>query len=200
MKEKLLQFLFLVIGVVILRLIGVDLALSALGAGIFLVACCLFGFILDKVRTFLAKTFGVWVLYITFIGVMIHEMSHALLATLTGAKVVSVTLFQVKSKKGNLGEVKFTPRGNVVFRGIQTGLASVAPMFVGATLLVLGYIYLRPLLEGWQLGLFWYVMISIFMHMSLSKQDVKNIFSNIFSVFLFLILVSSCIFTFVVRV
>lgn len=191
MKEKFYQFLILVCGVIFLHCLEFDIVFGLITSGVFVVACCLVGLILDMIRTALARKLGVWVLYITFIGVILHELSHAILATLTGAKVTDITLFQIKSKSGTLGEVKFKPRGNCLFRGIQTGLASVAPMFTGAILLFCGYVYLRPLLVGWQLWAFWYLAVSIFMHMSLSKQDVKNIFANIFSILLLLVVVFS---------
>lgn len=193
MKDKLLQLLCLVISLPILWTMDADLISSIAISIAFILGCSLIGAALDTIRTFLAKTFGSWLLYSTCIGVMIHELSHALLAILTGAKVISVTLFQVESDKKTLGEVSFITRGNCIFRGIQASFASAAPMFIGTVLLLVSFTYIKPLLASWQLVIFWYVAISIFLHMSLSNQDVKNIFSNIFSLLFVLIILISAV-------
>ena len=103
----------------------------------------------------------------TFPGVLMHELSHALLAMLTGARVRSIHF----TRTG--GETILEPRGNRVFRDIQLSLSAVAPALMG-TLAIIGAYYLamsdmKPLIKG--IG--WYLLLCAFLHSDLSGQDVK---------------------------
>ena len=111
--------------------------------------------------------------YLTFPGTVIHELSHALMATLTGAKVTEISVFP----KGNtLGHVTFTTRGTFILKRLQLCLSSCAPVLAGiATQLLTIYIlkggYMtHPLQKAALL----YVDISVLIHASMSKQDIKN--------------------------
>ena len=64
---------------------------------------------------------------LTFIGVFHHELSHALLATLTGAKVTKIVFFHPDGDR--LGYVQYVTRGNVIMAAIQQTMASIAPVF-----------------------------------------------------------------------
>ena len=68
---------------------------------------------------------------ITFIGVIHHELSHALLAFITGAKIVQVKLFKYDEEDGSLGQVVFYPRGPLLLRCIQDLFSSIAPTLCG---------------------------------------------------------------------
>ena len=60
---------------------------------------------------------------LTFIGVFHHELSHALLATVTGAKVTKIVFFHPDGDR--LGYVEYVTRGNIIMRSIQ-GIADKA--------------------------------------------------------------------------
>lgn len=60
---------------------------------------------------------------LTFIGVFHHELSHALLATVTGAKVTKIVFFHPDGDR--LGYVEYVTRGNIIMRSIQQALASI---------------------------------------------------------------------------
>ena len=92
---------------------------SALSALIFLICLCLYGKLLDCLRGLVAKKCGGFFAVLTFIGIAHHELSHAVVALLTGAKVNSIVLFRLKAKNGNLGEVKITPRGLGIFNTVK---------------------------------------------------------------------------------
>lgn len=111
--------------------------------------------------------------YLTFPGVVHHELSHALFALITGAKVHSVHLFH---PEGNtLGKVEMSPRGNFIFSSIQMTMAAIAPVVMGTVTEFLLYRFAWPALpEIWQKAILVYVMLSIFLHMTMSKADIKN--------------------------
>ena len=114
---------------------------------------------------------------LTFTGTIHHELSHALVAFLTGAKVRKVELFKPDKEANTLGKVVFTPRGPLVLKSIQIGLTSVAPIiFVGttSTLLIQLLNNYKATMVGWQTGIILYVITSILIHMRMSKQDIKN--------------------------
>jgi len=112
---------------------------------------------------------------LTFIGTVHHELSHALLAVITGAKVTKVSL--IKLSGDTLGSVDFIPRGHKIIKNIQYCLAALAPVFCGfITLICMFYnlnIKARSSLELWQLILIIYIELSIFVHMTLSKADIN---------------------------
>lgn len=114
--------------------------------------------------------------YATYIGTVIHELSHATFALLTGAKVTKITLIPQGT---TLGSVEYTPRGNKFFQGIQQSLSAVAPTLVGTLLLVLMFTKVHPLLtEAWHYVLFYYLALSILFHMDLSLTDLRNFFAG----------------------
>ena len=111
--------------------------------------------------------------YLTYLGTVHHELSHALIATLTGAKVLSISLLP---RGTTLGSVKFNLRGNRFTRAMQNTLASAAPVYCGAlTLIALTRFALPHCTLLWQTVLWYYLAISVFFHMTLSRRDIANI-------------------------
>ena len=108
-----------------------------------------------------------------FPGVMIHELAHAFLAVITGAKITEVALFKVED--GSLGHVNFRNRGNIIIVALQNVFVSSAPMFVGAAVCIGCGLWLSVLPAGyiWLKVIIWYLMISMFFHMTMSVQDIK---------------------------
>lgn len=115
--------------------------------------------------------------YLTYIGTVHHELSHAIMATITGAKVTRIVLVPREKK---LGSVEFKTSTNFILKSIQLVITSIAPVACGMVslyiMITLIYGYCN---EIWQVILFWYVFISIMIHMTLSKQDVSNIFRGL---------------------
>lgn len=117
--------------------------------------------------------------YLTFPGIIIHEISHALFASMSGAKVTKVKLISFKGD-GQLGCVQYITRGNKVIQSLQKSWSSAAPTIVG----VLLELFLLHILRN-KGALSWiiiYFMVSISDHMSMSRQDVKNYLSGCWSV------------------
>lgn len=108
---------------------------------------------------------------ITFIGVIHHELSHALLAFFTGAKIKKISLY--KMENGHLGSVSYVPRGLFIMRSIQMSLASAAPVFMGAITELLLINYLRGnSVSTFVMVILSYVLISIAVHMDMSTEDI----------------------------
>ena len=115
--------------------------------------------------------------YITWPGTVLHELSHAFFAFITGAEIQEIRLFPKGEK---LGSVSIVPRGNFIFRSLQLSFSAIAPVVTGFICIFLMWHNLLPgLSKAWQYVLFWYFMVSVFFHMSLSKEDRKNFFAGI---------------------
>lgn len=127
--------------------------------------------------------------YLTFVGVIHHELSHALFAFITGADVIKVDLFKVTNN--TLGQVVYRPRGNMFLRSIQNTLSAIAPMVTGIfSEYTLYNILTKYKLNGSIKVLIYYLMISILCHMRLSNQDIKMMLRGllIFSLIIFIIM------------
>ena len=112
---------------------------------------------------------------LTFIGVIHHEISHTLLAVLTGAKIKRFSLFNLTGDK--LGEVIITTRGPKLLQSIQLTASAFAPVICGVfSIYYIGRYSLIGELEGLKgLGEIFdtIFVMSIAYHMTLSKQDIK---------------------------
>ena len=112
---------------------------------------------------------------LTFIGVIHHEVSHALLAFLSGAKVRKVKLFSFSTASGNLGEVIYSPRGPWLLKRLQDSLAGLAPIICGSVTLAIiyNYLILGNTFRDSHLWVGVLLVMQISYHMSLSKSDIK---------------------------
>lgn len=150
-----------------------------------IIAMVIIGFIIgvitEHIARCLASLFGyrlgyIIANYLTFPGVIHHELSHAFVAIITGAKLAKIELFKIPSKSGGaLGTVSFIPRGPKIIQSIQLTLTPLAPIPFGA--LTLRTIYNFMKVAELSLGI-WivlvYMMVSILLHMKLSTQDIKT--------------------------
>lgn len=128
----------------------------------------------------LSKTFGIKAARficnrLTFPGIIIHELSHALFAIIFGAKVTKIKLLTLRDND-RLGWIEYTPMGNKWEQGLQHVFSACAPTVVGMILeLLLYYTISKGFIKGhgWII-LVIYIMVSIGDHMSMSRQDIKN--------------------------
>ncbi|MCR5526372.1 MAG: M50 family metallopeptidase [Lachnospiraceae bacterium] len=110
--------------------------------------------------------------YVTYIGTIHHEFAHAIVATVTGGKVTKINLFP---KGQTLGSVEFYARGPHLLRGLQLSLTAIAPILCGGiTLRLMQNLVYPNCTEIWHHILYWYAVISIFFHMTLSGKDMEN--------------------------
>ncbi|MBO7355118.1 MAG: hypothetical protein K5871_08405 [Lachnospiraceae bacterium] len=131
--------------------------------------------------------------YLTIPGVMWHELSHALFAFVTLAKVNKIELF--KPRNGSLGRVNFTPRGPYLLRCLQLSLASCAPVITGL-LAAFGYMHLIKS-RSFSLPvhiILGYLIICIVLHMTMSIADLKLYFKGIWVFFILFFVCSLFIF------
>lgn len=110
---------------------------------------------------------------LTFPGILHHELSHAFFALISGAKITKVKLFKLKGQQ--LGFVEFVPRGNAFMRAVQLMLTGIAPIVCGAaTLCLLSWLWRYRCALPWQYILLGYLFVSVFFHLNMSEQDIKN--------------------------
>ncbi len=151
------------------------------------VAVPLVGIIIDGVfvrlvRSIIARLFtqkGEFVFsnYVLCVGVVIHELSHAFFALITGAKIVEIALF--KPENGTLGHVLFQPRGNTFTRALQSSFSSCAPVVIGMVIATLFLAKIFPVLSAtWMSIVAIYFFVSVVFHMNMSKQDLKVYFTG----------------------
>lgn len=171
------------------------LAVAAVFAVILQFSVVIVGFLVNQleiaeyrlIRRFKGHKFAVnFCNYLTFPGVILHELSHALLVKLSGGKITKMRIFW-PDKSGRLGYVNFVTRGSFFKQRLQLVCASCAPVLMGYLYLyTLYYVLLVCNLPWYGIAFVVYVMISIFNHMSMSKADLEIYIKG--SVFLFPVL------------
>ena len=115
--------------------------------------------------------------YVLFFGVVVHELSHALFALITGAKITKIALF--KPDNGSLGHVEFQTRGDAFSRALQLSVSACAPVVVGSVLLTALIFKVFPVLSTaiqWVLTI--YASVSVLFHMNMSKADLNCYFKG----------------------
>ncbi|MBR3575037.1 MAG: hypothetical protein IKN97_07705 [Lachnospiraceae bacterium] len=176
-----------VFGMSLLNALVICLALPLIGIAVEFVCAHLIRKLMPAGAYFLVYN------YLTIPGVMWHELSHALFAFVTLAKVNKIELF--KPRNGSLGRVNFTPRGPYLLRCLQLSLASCAPVITGM-LAVFGYMHL---IGSYSFSLpvhilLGYLIICIVLHMTMSGADLKLYFKGILVFFILFFVCSLFIF------
>jgi hypothetical protein len=148
---------------------------------IVLIIAPLIGLIIDRVTRLITRAIATFtsskianciMIYVFFFGTVHHELAHAILAWITGARVDKVELFHPKN--GTLGSVQFTPRKGLILGSIERVLASSAPITCGFITLtaLINYLHTNSP-QGVVKGIIYYLIISIFVHMRMSKEDIS---------------------------
>ncbi|MCR5789592.1 MAG: hypothetical protein K6G83_06860 [Lachnospiraceae bacterium] len=115
--------------------------------------------------------------YLTWPGTVHHEFSHALLAFVTGAKVTRISLIPHGQA---LGQVEYRPRGVKILQAIQMSLSSIAPILCGMVTESVLILKVLPLCDTWWMyAILAYFTVSIFLHMTLSREDLINLRNGI---------------------
>lgn len=154
----------------------------ALTNTIFILFCILvIGLCMELIQTILIKILSrltspqfayKFINRITFIGVVHHELSHALFTLLTGAKITKINLFKPDEETGTLGTVEYSTRGIIFIRCWQYVLISAAPVICGAItsflICIFGFGH-----TIWQTIILGFILLCIVLHMSMSGQDIK---------------------------
>ena len=69
--------------------------------------------------------------WLTFPGVIHHELSHAFFAVITGAKITEFRPFWPDKNTGSLGNIGFVARGNLLIRSVQLAFTTAGPVIMG---------------------------------------------------------------------
>ena len=108
----------------------------------------------------------------TFIGTVLHELAHAFFAKIFGAKITKISLFDF-FKSDTLGHVEFVTRGGFIRRNLQLFFSSVAPVLVNTFFIFLLVINWVNINTWYFYIIFIYLILSLFIHASMSSQDLK---------------------------
>lgn len=116
--------------------------------------------------------------YVMFPGIVIHELSHFIFAVITGAEVRDISFFE--DDDGRLGHVTTHSRGPWFIVAVQYTLIAIAPVIVGLTLgfLLLQYFFAEQHSLGMNIGL-WYLIICLINHSTMSKSDIEGYFRGV---------------------
>lgn len=162
--------------------LALDLVSCALFAVLVMGFVVVFGSFIERVDTFLTTAMAqatgrraaLFIINrVMFVGTVFHELSHALFAIVTGAKVKKIRCFTLFSKD-MLGYVEFIPQGGKVKKALQTSLTSCAPVLTGfVTVPFFFRLGLSDDVVWWLRAPCFYVSASIACHMSMSVEDLK---------------------------
>lgn len=179
--------MFAVLNDLVLRMglptIMTDIIVSFLAALILAVSVVIIGEMVNRLEQYqmriIARSTGVRIASfvcnrLTFPGIIIHELSHALFVILTGARLIRVCCFEI-FKGDRLGHVDFALDGSLFKQRAQLSLISCAPVLTGLLIEnILIKVNLTYNFEWYIHLLLWYLIISVADHMSMSKVDVQN--------------------------
>ncbi len=126
---------------------------------------------------------------LTFPGVCYHELSHALFAMITGAKVKKIVLYH---REGNhLGYVELIPRGPFWLRWLQMSFSACAPVITGLIgECVIFYVLTQLTLPVWGSILLGFLSFCILLHLDMSGADIKGYMKGIPFFFLLFFLIA----------
>lgn len=116
--------------------------------------------------------------YLTFPGTILHELSHAFVAVVTGAKVTEISFFDFGF---SLGHVSYIPRGTKFMRALQNSLTACAPVISGCIALPLLFMWLGNVdAIAARVGII-YLIVCVIDHMTMSILDIINYFRGIWA-------------------
>lgn len=131
--------------------------------------------------------------YLTFPGVIVHELAHALVAKAMGCRIDEVELFRPSGD--SLGYVRFTCRGSRGKMSLQAAAASCAPVFIGFFAIRALAALAARFSAYWGAGIVLYhAAFSVACHMTMSGQDLKNYAKGCVRLFLYLTLAGFVLF------
>ena len=156
-----------------------DLLISLVLAVTTMLAAIIVGMLIQNLNNFLMRksSKAAFVLNrVMFLGTMHHELSHALFAILTGAKVLKIKCFTLFDKE-RLGYVNFAYSGGKLKQALQGSFIACAPVLTGFLTVPL-FANLAIMSIAQQISPVWapiclYIAISILCHMRMSRADLK---------------------------
>lgn len=169
-----------------------DLVASLIFVLVILSVVPIIGIVMNRIELiqmkFLSKLFGTKIAEficnrLLFMGTVVHELSHALFAFLSGAVVTKIRCFTLFSKD-TLGYVMFSTKGNAFKRSFQLAFTSCASTVTGCLLIMLlTYLFRNPNTSTLYKVVIVYLGLSIADHMSMSPVDTKNYLKGCMCIF-----------------
>ena len=115
---------------------------------------------------------------IMIVGLLHHELAHAFLAIISGAKLVEFSILPKKIDNAfTIGHISLIKRGPLPIRMLQGSLSGFAPLICGEITVYIIFIHLIQVMAFGKLAetiFLVFIAFSITYHMGLSKQDIKS--------------------------
>ncbi|MDR3242026.1 MAG: hypothetical protein LBT37_07625 [Lactobacillaceae bacterium] len=133
--------------------------------------------------------------YLAWLGIIIHELSHAGVALIFGHKIQKISLLQHADGNGTLGYVQHTWNPKSLYQRMGNFFIGIAPIFgIGASAYLVTWLLWPTLLQGdfhlpspWWLALIWaYLFLTLLFGIDLSSADWQGAQSGILVYLLFL--------------
>lgn len=159
-----------------------------------------FGFLVDRARWYVSKAvasaFGqkaafFLMNYATFPGVITHELSHALVAKLSGCRINSIKLFEPSGS--TLGSVQFTCQGSKRRQSFQMAASSCAPVLCGMALTPAIWRFAGMFHGAVLQAMLFHFSVSVACHMTMSRMDMRSYRKGAIGLFLRLAPVCLCV-------
>lgn len=113
--------------------------------------------------------------YLTYPGVLYHELSHALFGVISGARIGGISLRRREEADGSvtLGSVDLYVSTHPIMGSFQLTLSGIAPAIMGMLALVLMVVFAFPNCSEWWTWVPWiYAFICVLVHSELSRPDL----------------------------
>ncbi len=166
-------------------------ALCMIYAAVLCLSVIVIGFLMDRFEVIVYRLLSkhmsnkmahILIYRVTWPGTAIHELSHALVGWMLGARILKIKIFEFKGNQ--LGHVEFQCRGSKRTQMVQLGLLSCAPVLTGCLLLYLLIVYgLNPVRPWYVIAISAYLLVCVVIHMSMSGQDIKNYMKSMWVVY-----------------
>lgn len=115
--------------------------------------------------------------YLTYPGVVYHELSHALFGFLSGARIGKISLRRIDEPDGTttLGSVQLYVSTHPLMGAVQLTFSGIAPSVMGMLALVLMCLFAFPNCTTWWMWVLWiYAFVCVLLHSEMSRQDLKE--------------------------
>lgn len=113
--------------------------------GIIILVGFILGIFRNKAIRNFQRSFGFKSVMVTgFIGVPVHELSHAIIAIIFGHKITKIKLLQRPDEGGVLGYVNHSYNKNNIYQQIGNFFIGIAPIFGGSLCIILAMKFLLP--------------------------------------------------------